>query len=171
MILLVEDNESDELLTIRAFKRANTANVVLVVRDGAEALDCVFRTGACENTPTALPAVMLLDLNLPKVSGLEVLRRIRADERTNLLPVVVLTGSREEEDIVPELRVEGQCLCAQAGRFWRIHESRRNAWAFLVLDERNPGWPRGFAGPQITRKHRMPAVRLEARSRCPSAVL
>ncbi len=100
VILLVEDNESDELLTLRAFKKTNTANEVVVVRDGAEALDYLFRTGAYANREASLPTVMLLDLNLPKVSGLEVLRRVRADERTKLLPVVVLTGSREDEDIL-----------------------------------------------------------------------
>ena len=99
-ILLVEDNESDELLTIRAFKKSNNANEVLVVRDGAEALDYLFRTGVYAGQDVSLPTVMLLDLNLPKVSGLDVLRRVRADERTKMLPVVVLTGSREDEDIV-----------------------------------------------------------------------
>ncbi len=99
-ILLVEDNESDELLTIRAFKKSNSANEVMVVRDGAEALDYLFRTGPYAGQELNLPTVMLLDLNLPKVSGLDVLRRVRADERTKMLPVVVLTGSREDEDIV-----------------------------------------------------------------------
>ena len=98
-ILLVEDNESDELLTLRAFKKSNSANEVLVVRDGAEALDYLFHTGAYANSDAPLPTVMLLDLNLPKVSGLDVLRKVRADERTKMLPVVVLTGSREDEDI------------------------------------------------------------------------
>jgi len=99
-ILLVEDNESDELLTLRAFKKSNIANEVQVVRDGAEALDYLFRTGPYAGQGPAMPTLMLLDLNLPKVSGLDVLRRVRGDERTKILPVVVLTGSREDEDII-----------------------------------------------------------------------
>ncbi len=99
-ILLVEDNESDELLTIRAFKKSNIANEVVVVRDGAEALDYVFRRGAYAGLEGPLPTVILLDLNLPKVSGLDVLKTLRSDERTKVLPVVVLTGSREDEDIL-----------------------------------------------------------------------
>jgi two-component system response regulator len=100
-ILLVEDNEDDELLTIRAFKKNHMMNEVVVVRDGAEALEYLFRTGPhADKAAHALPQVVLLDLSLPLVGGLEVLRRIRADDRTKLLPVVVLTSSKEEEDIV-----------------------------------------------------------------------
>ena len=100
-ILLIEDNASDEKLTLLAFKNCGVANEVTVERDGAAALDYLFATGAHSNRDAdALPSVVLLDLNLPKVDGLEVLRRIRADERTRLLPVVILTASREEEDIV-----------------------------------------------------------------------
>ena len=100
-ILLVEDNADDELLTRRTLKKSNVCNDVVVVRDGAEALDYLFATG--EHTgrdPSALPQVVLLDLGLPKVDGLEVLGRIRADERTRLLPVVILTSSEDQEDVV-----------------------------------------------------------------------
>src|SRR6185369_8119540 len=100
-ILLVEDNENDEFLTLRALKKYNIANDVMVARDGAEALDYLFCTG--EHTgrkPNELPIVMLLDLKLPKVDGLEVLRRVRADERTRYIPVVILTSSKEEKDVV-----------------------------------------------------------------------
>ncbi len=98
-ILLVEDNANDEALTLRALKRAGITNEVNVARDGAEALDFLFRTGAySDRTPEALPTVALVDLNLPKISGHEVVRRIRADSRTRLLPIVILTSSNEDED-------------------------------------------------------------------------
>jgi two-component system response regulator len=99
MILLVEDNPDDEALTLRALKKNNIANIVSVVRDGAEALEFLFCIGAyAERDPREMPQVILLDLKLPKVDGLEVLRRIRADERTQLLPVVILTSSNEDQD-------------------------------------------------------------------------
>ena len=96
-ILLVEDNSSDEELTLRALRKNKVANNVVVARDGAEALDYLFARAGRERTK--LPQVVLLDLNLPKIGGLEVLRCIRADERTKLLPVVILTSSREEKDL------------------------------------------------------------------------
>ncbi len=100
-ILLVEDNPDDIDLTLRALKKNNIANRVVVVHDGAEALDYLFATGAHAGRDTrVMPAVILLDLKLPKVDGLEVLQRLRADERTKLIPVVILTSSREEQDIV-----------------------------------------------------------------------
>jgi CheY-like chemotaxis protein len=100
-ILLVEDNEADEELTLRAFRRNHIMNEVIVARDGVEALDYLFCTGAhAGRDPSVLPQVMLLDLGLPRIGGLDVLRRIRTDERTKLLPVVVLTSSKEDEDII-----------------------------------------------------------------------
>jgi two-component system, response regulator len=99
-ILLVEDNPDDEALTLRAFKRSNIRNEIAVVRDGAEALGYLFPED--NNTPS--PALILLDLNLPKIGGLEVLRRMRADDRTALIPVVVLTSSKLEEDILDSYR-------------------------------------------------------------------
>ncbi len=101
VILLVEDNPDDELLTRRALKKNNIGNEVVVARDGVEALDYLFGTGAHEGRDLSeLPQVMLLDLKLPKIDGLGVLRRVRADERTRLLPVVILTSSREQQDLV-----------------------------------------------------------------------
>ncbi|HVF03107.1 MAG TPA: response regulator [Rubrobacteraceae bacterium] len=101
VILLVEDNPDDELLTRRALKKNNIGNEVVVARDGVEALDYLFGTGAHEGRDLSeLPQVMLLDLKLPKIDGLDVLRRVRADERTRLLPVVILTSSREQQDLV-----------------------------------------------------------------------
>jgi two-component system response regulator len=101
VVLLVEDNATDEKLTLRAFRKANIANDVDVVRDGQEALDYLFGTGSHAGRDlSVLTAIILLDLKLPRIDGLEVLRRIRADERTKLLPVVILTSSKEEEDVV-----------------------------------------------------------------------
>ena len=99
VILLVEDNLDDEALTLRALKKNNITNEVIVVRDGAEALEYFFGTGKYAGRDmTVMPEITLLDLNLPKVDGLEVLRSVRADERTRLLPIVILTSSNEEQD-------------------------------------------------------------------------
>lgn len=101
VILLVEDNPDDEALTLRAIKRNHIANPVIVTRDGAEALDYMFATGAFTGRDmTELPAVILLDLKLPKIDGLDVLKHIREDERTRLTPIVILTTSSEEHDII-----------------------------------------------------------------------
>jgi len=98
-LLLVEDTRQDELLILRALKKINLANQVDVVRDGQQALDYLFGEGEfAERSGLALPAVVLLDVNLPRVSGLEVLERLRADLRTSLLPIVILTSSDEERD-------------------------------------------------------------------------
>ncbi len=105
-ILMVEDNPDDELLTIRALKKNNVVNDLTVARDGAEALDYLFCTGKyAGRDESIMPQVILLDLKLPKVDGLEVLKRIRSDSRTKLLPVVILTSSREERDIVESYRL------------------------------------------------------------------
>lgn len=101
IILLVEDNPNDVALTKRALEKNNIANKVIVARDGAEALDCLFGTGEYAGKDTcALPEVVLLDLKMPKVDGMEVLRRIRSDSRLRLLPVVILTSSDEDRDMV-----------------------------------------------------------------------
>jgi|ERR1043166_1794592 two-component system response regulator len=101
IILLVEDNADDEALTRRAFEKGRIKNELVVMRDGAEALDYLFSTGAYSaRDKKELPQVVLLDLKLPKVDGHEVLRRIRSDARTRFLPVIILTSSREEEDLV-----------------------------------------------------------------------
>jgi CheY-like chemotaxis protein len=101
MILLVEDNPDDEELTLRALRKSNIANDVFVARDGSDALDFLFCTGKhAGRDPLAMPAVVLLDLKLPKLNGIDVLNRMRADPRTALIPVVVLTSSSEDEDML-----------------------------------------------------------------------
>jgi len=101
VILLVEDNPRDEALTLRALKKSNIVNDVVVARDGVEALDYLFGTGAhADRDASDMPQLVLLDLKLPKVDGLQVLRRMREDERTRRLPVVVFTSSSEEEDLI-----------------------------------------------------------------------
>ena len=97
-LLLVEDNPQDEKLTLRALRRANLANQIDVVRDGQQALDYLFRLGEFATRADELPSVVLLDLGLPRLSGLEVLKRLRADARTVVLPIVILTSSDEEQD-------------------------------------------------------------------------
>lgn len=110
MILLVEDNADDEALTLRALKKNNIRNDVVVVRDGVEALDYLFGTGTYAGRNLAeMPQVILLDLKLPRVDGLEVLRRLREEARTRLLPVVILTSSNEEQD-----RINGYGLGANS---------------------------------------------------------
>ena len=110
MILLVEDNPDDEALTLRALKKNNIGNEIAVVRDGAEALEFLWCTGVyAERDPHNKPQVVLLDLKLPKIDGMEVLRRIRSHDATRLLPVVILTSSKEEQD-----RLNGYSLGANS---------------------------------------------------------
>ena len=106
IVLLVEDNPDDVALTLRAFKKNNIANEVVVVSDGPEALDFLFCEGDYrDRDKTQVPQVVLLDLKLPRLGGLEVLKRIREDPRTSVLPVVILTGSKEEEDVMSGYRL------------------------------------------------------------------
>jgi two-component system response regulator len=138
MILLVEDNPDDEALTRRALVKNNIQNEVLVAHDGAEALDYLFGTGARAGRPIA-PEVILLDLKLPKVDGLEVLRRIRADDRTRLLPVVILTSSREERDLISGYGLGANSYIRKPVDFQQFVEAVRQLGLYwLVLNEPPP---------------------------------
>ena len=144
VILLVEDNASDEKLTLLAFKGCGVANEVVVARDGAEALDYLFETGRhAGRSGPALPAILLLDLNLPKIDGLEVLRRIRADERTKLLPVCILTASKEEEDVMQSYSLGANAYVRKPVAFAEFAEAAKTLGLFwLLLNEPPPG-PKG----------------------------
>ena len=137
VILLVEDNPDDEVLTRRALKKNNIGNEVVVARDGAEALDYLFGTGAYEGRDTnVMPQVVLLDLKLPKVDGLEVLRRLRAGEQTKLLPVVVLTSSREQQDLVDSYDYGANSYIRKPVDFAQFLEAVRQLGLYwLVLNE------------------------------------
>jgi CheY-like chemotaxis protein len=139
-VLLVEDNPTDEKLTLRAFLKSGIANEMVVVRDGAEALEYVFCTGrhAAREAATG-PALILLDLSLPKVGGLEVLKKIRADDRTKLLPVVVLTSSKEDEDIVRSYSLGANAYVRKPLAFPEFAEAANTVGMFwLMLNELPP---------------------------------
>ena len=137
VILLVEDNQDHELLAIRALKKHNIANEVIVARDGVEALDYLFGTGAYQGRDTSqLPQIVLLDLKLPKVDGLEVLRRLRADERTRLVPVVVLTSSDEDLDLVTSYSLGANSYIRKPVDFVQFTEATKQLGLYwLVLNE------------------------------------
>lgn len=137
-ILLVEDNPDDVDLTLRAFERSRVRNEVIVTRDGAEALDYLFSTGAYASRPAGeMPEVVLLDLNLPRLHGLEVLKRLRADDRTRLLPVVVLTSSREDQDIIRSYDLGANSYVRKPVDFAQFIEAARQLGLYwLVLNER-----------------------------------
>jgi CheY-like chemotaxis protein len=139
-ILLVEDNPDDELLAIRALKKNKIMNEVVVARDGAEALDYLFGTGAYEGRDTSvMPQVILLDLKLPKINGLEVLKRLRNDDRTKLLPVVVLTSSREDRDLNESYRLGANSYIRKPVDFAQFSEAIKQLGLYwLVLNEAPP---------------------------------
>lgn len=136
-ILLVEDNADDEELTVRALKKNNLANSLAIARDGVEALDYLFATGphaARRNAP--LPGLMLLDLKLPRIDGLEVLRRLRAEDRTRRLPVVVLTSSREEQDMLNSYNLGANSYVRKPVDFNQFIEAVRQLGLYwLMLNE------------------------------------
>jgi two-component system response regulator len=140
VILLVEDNPDDEALTMRALQKNNIRNEVVVARDGAEALDYMFGTGAHEGRDTAaLPQVVLLDLKLPKLSGLEVLEQLRANPRTKLVPVVILTSSKEEQDLLRGYSLGANSYIRKPVDFVQFTESVRQLGLYwLVLNESSP---------------------------------
>ncbi len=137
IILLVEDNPDDVELTLRAFERSRVTNQIAVARDGQEALDYLFATGPYTGrAPEAFPEVVLLDLKLPKLDGLEVLRRMRSDERTRRLPVVVLTSSNEERDIVQSYDLGANSFVRKPVDFAQFIDAARQLGLYwLVLNE------------------------------------
>jgi two-component system response regulator len=140
VILLVEDNPKDEALTRRALRKGNIGNELVVAHDGAEALDYLFAGGAyAERDPNATPAIILLDLKLPKIDGIEVLRRIRSEERTKLLPVVILTSSKEERDLLEGYRSGCNSYVRKPVDFNQFAEAVRQLGLYwLVINESPP---------------------------------
>lgn len=141
VILLVEDNEQDEILTIRSLKNNNIQNQIIVARDGAEALDYLFGTGHYTGRNIQiLPRVVLLDLKLPKIDGVEVLKKIRSHPTTKRLPVVILTTSREDADIVAGYDNGANSYVCKPVDFVQFNEAIKNLGLFwLIVNEAPPG--------------------------------
>jgi two-component system response regulator len=137
-ILLVEDNPTDEKLTLLAFADCGVSNDVVVVRDGAQALAYLLPGGDAGGRQAALPAVVLLDLKLPKVDGLEVLRLVRANDRTRHLPVVILTSSREEEDIMKSYELGANAYVRKPVEFSAFAKAARTMGLFWLLLNEGP---------------------------------
>jgi CheY-like chemotaxis protein len=138
-ILLVEDNPDDEALAIRALKHHHIGNEIVVARDGVEALDYLFGTGTyAERDIDLKPTVVLLDLKLPRLDGIEVLRRIRADERTKLLPVVVLTTSSEEQDMLDSYSLGCNSYIRKPVDFLQFSEAIRQLGMYWLLMNEPP---------------------------------
>jgi two-component system, response regulator len=140
VILLVEDNADDEVLTLRALRKNNIKNEVVVARDGAEALDYLFGRGAYEGRDTTvLPQIVLLDLNLPKLDGLQVLKSIRGDDTTKRLPVVILTSSKEEKDLLEGYDLGANSYVRKPVDFTAFAEAVHHLGLYwLVLNESPP---------------------------------
>lgn len=140
IILLVEDNQDDEVLTLRALRQNNILNEVIVARDGVEALDYLFAAGAHKGRDTnIMPQVILLDLKLPKIDGFEVLKRIRSDSRTKHLPVVILTSSKEEKDLINGYSLGANSYICRPVDFESFIEAVRQLGLYwLVLNEAPP---------------------------------
>jgi two-component system response regulator len=134
IILLVEDNPDDVELTIRAFKKNNILNRVIVAKDGVEALDYLFGTGVhAGRNVKELPVVILLDLKLPKIDGLEVLKRIRQDDRTKLIPVVILTSSSEQKDVVNGYKLGANSYVRKPVEFNQFVEAIRHLGLYWLI--------------------------------------
>jgi two-component system response regulator len=139
VILLVEDNPDDEALTLRALRKANVRNEVVVARDGVEALEFLFGTGPHAGRDTEkLPQVVLLDLKLPRLDGLEVLRRLRADARTKILPVVILTSSNEDEDRLAGYQLGANSYVRKPVDFSQFVEAVRQLGLYWLLLNQPP---------------------------------
>ena len=143
VILLVEDNADDEKLTLRAFKKKNIANPAIVARDGVEALDYLFGAGAhAGRNVSDMPVVILLDLKLPKLDGLEVLKRMRADSRTKHVPVVVLSSSKEEQDLVASYDLGANSYIRKPVDFEKFVEVAGALALYWLLSNEPPPAPR-----------------------------
>lgn len=142
VILLVEDNPDDELLTLRALRQNKLANEIVTVRDGVEALDYLFATGAYAGRNTAnVPQLILLDLKLPRVDGFEVLRRVRTDANTEFVPVVVLTSSDEDRDIVESYHLRANSYVRKPVDFLQFTEAIRQIGLYWLVINKIPGRP------------------------------
>jgi|SRR4051812_7984233 two-component system response regulator len=140
VIVLVEDNANDEELTLRAFRKSNIANRIVVVRDGAEALDYFFSRGVhAGRMPGEIAQLVLLDLKLPKIDGLDVLRALRADDRTRLIPIVVLTSSAEEQDLLRSYGLGANSYVRKPVDFTQFVEAVRQLGLYwLVINHAAP---------------------------------
>jgi two-component system response regulator len=147
-ILLVEDNADDEELTLLALKESNIVNEIVVAHDGVEALDYLFGTGSYAGRALArMPQLILLDLKLPKLDGREVLERLRADPRTRLVPVVVMTASSEEQDIIASYQLGANSYVRKPVEFHRFVEAVRQLGLYWLLINENP--PQGVGRPLV----------------------
>ncbi len=139
-ILLVEDNPDDEALTIRAFKKDNIINEIIVARDGAEALDYLYGKGLYKDRNMSIqPELIILDLKLPKINGIEVLRKIRSEKKTELLPVIILTSSNEEKDLINSYSLGANSFIRKPVDFNQFIEAAKQLKLYwLVLNEQPP---------------------------------
>jgi len=139
VILLVEDNHRDEALVLRAFKKNNIVNTVVVARDGVEALDILFGMGKHAGSEPLTPQIVMLDLKLPKIDGLEVLQRIRANARTHRLPVVIFTSSNEQEDMIKSYELGANSYVRKPVDFENFVEATRQLGLYwLVMNQLPP---------------------------------
>ncbi len=137
-ILLVEDNPKDEALTIMAFEENHIKNKIVVAHDGEEALDYLFGTGTYKDKETEYPQLVLLDLKLPKMSGLEVLERIRANQQTELLPIIILTSSKEDSDLLKSYRLRANAYVRKPVDFVEFTQAVKELSVFWLLINANP---------------------------------
>ena len=145
-ILLVEDNPDHEALTIRALKKAHVLNEIIVAHDGAEALELLFGAESDSGRPVLSPQLILLDLKLPKVDGLEVLRRLSEDARTRLIPVVVLTSSDEEGDVVTSYKLGANSYVCKPVDFVQFMEATKQLGLYWLVLNESPSAARAVAG-------------------------
>ena len=137
-ILLVEDNPNDAELAMRALRKGKLANHITWVKDGAEALEFIFRTGAYAGRPDQYPRLILLDLKLPKMDGIEVLKRLKADERTRVIPVVMITSSAEESDVIESYKLGVNSYVVKPVEFDQFSETVAKAGFYWMLMNKAP---------------------------------